>query len=347
MRNRAPTSQREVDRLCKRIWNDAVRGRCMMQGIKTPQGLPPTFCGPGVNPRAHDNHTIANNIMRAADLDGAGKVVTFTPATEITNWSPRFFEDPVYANTPIGIATVGRYACKWHDDLFNIIDLIRNYRDSEEIATMLAFRATLLAHFLAQRNWLYFSRRAKVIPDHVREGRMSQRDREVSERAGVVVASLSKEIDYIVECLKSERPTKIHTDSFVLKGKPTIGGTAVWGAHIGHPVSCTIVPMSEGHRIHVTYRRTLLNGVQRAASALLSRRTSDVMKRRILSEIALEHYQTVFILKHKWKALKADEQESIGRIVKDVDARYGARTRWFRRNHWMLRGNPDVPNLFT
>lgn len=35
MRNRVPTSQREVDRLCGQIWNDAVRGRCMMQGIKT------------------------------------------------------------------------------------------------------------------------------------------------------------------------------------------------------------------------------------------------------------------------------------------------------------------------
>ena len=52
MRNRVPTSQREVDRLCRRIWNDAVRGRCMMQGIKTPEGRSPTYCGPGTDARA-------------------------------------------------------------------------------------------------------------------------------------------------------------------------------------------------------------------------------------------------------------------------------------------------------
>ena len=319
----------------------------MLQGIKTPKGQSPTYCGPGPDPRTRDNHTIADNIIRAADLDDARTVVTFTPATEITNWSPRFFEDLVYPDTPIGIATVGRYACKWHDDLFNVIDLVRNYRDSEEIATMLALRATLLSRYLAQRNRLYFSRRVSEIPDDAREGRMSQRDREVSERARLVVASLSKESDYIVKCLTHERPTKIHTDSFVLKGAPTIGGTAVWGAHIGHPVTCTIVPTSEGHRVHVTYRSTLFNGVQRAASALLSRRTPDALKRRILSEIALEHYQTIFVLKHKWNALTADEQESIGRIVKEVDARYGGKTRWLRNNHWMLRRNPNVPDFFA
>ena len=71
------------------------------------------------------------------------------------------------------------------------------------------------------------------------------------------------------------------------------------------------------------------------------------LKRRILSEIALEDYQRFFVLKHKWNDLTADEQESIGRIVKEVNARYGGKTRWLRNNHWMLRGNPDVPNLFA
>ena len=173
MRDQAFMSERDINRRCRRIWNDAVRGCCLMKGIKTLKGRSPTYCGPRPDPRASNNHTIADNIIRTGDRDGAGTVVTFAPTTEIANWSPRFFEDMVHPDTPIGIATVGRYACLWHDELFNVIDLIGNYRDSEQVATLLALRATLMPRYLAQRNRLYFSRRAAEIPNEITEGKMS------------------------------------------------------------------------------------------------------------------------------------------------------------------------------
>ncbi len=162
-----------------------------------------------------------------------------------------------------------------------------------------------------------------------------------------MVASLSKETDYIIRCLKEDRPTKIQTDSFTLDGPPAIGGTAVWGANTGHPVTCTIVPTLEGHRVRITYRKTLFNGVQRTASALLSSRASEALKRQILSAIALEHSQTIFIFKHEWNALRVDQQDAIGRIVEEVDARYAVRMGWPRKKLSMLQGNPDVPDFFA
>ena len=70
MRNRVPTSQREVDRLCRRIWNDAVRGRCMMQGIKTPEGRSPTYCGPGhrCSARIASNRTLPKGTLHVMIL---------------------------------------------------------------------------------------------------------------------------------------------------------------------------------------------------------------------------------------------------------------------------------------
>ena len=345
MRSRGPSTQREVDRICKKLWNQVGKGQCLMQGIKTPLGVPPTYCGPGVNPSAHKNHTISESIMTAVDYKGTRKVVTFLPPTHIKKWYPRFFVDPIYQETPIGEATVGRYACGYHDNLFSLIDVVRNYRDSNEVATLLALRAILLLHYISTRNQLYFSRRAKEIPDETRDGRMSAGDLEAAERGRNVAASISKEVEYIIGCLKEGRPTKIQSDSFELSGPPAIGGTMVWGAHIGHPVTCTIVPMTKGHRVHLTYRRTPLNGVQRAAAGLLSSRTSEPIKRRILSEISLEHHQTIFILRHKWDSLTPDQQESVRRLVSKVDAQGAGRPRWLRRKVWGLHGNPEVPDL--
>ena len=121
----------------------------------------------------------------------------------------------------------------------------------------------------------------------------------------------------------------------------------VWGAHLGDPVTCTVVPMKNGHRVHVTYRRTPLNGVQRVAARLLSNRTSEPVKRRMLSEISLEHHQTVFILRHKWNSLTSDHQDSVRRLVREVDVQAAEESRWFRKKPWKLHGNPDVPDLLT
>ena len=347
MISRGPNSQREVDRTCKKIWNQVGKGSCLMQGIKTPRGMPPEYCGPGLSPSAHKNHTISESIMAAVDYSQTGKVVTFLPPTNIKKWHSRFFVDPIYENTPIGEATVGRYACGYHDSLFNIIDEVRNYVDSNKVATFLALRATLLLRYVAYRNQLYFSSRAKEIPDKGRGGWMSERDLATAERARNVVSIMSKEVDHITGCLKDGRPTKIQTDSFELNGSPAIGGTMVWGAHLGDPVTCTVVPMKNGHRVHVTYRRTPLNGVQRVAARLLSNRTSEPVKRRMLSEISLEHHQTVFILRHKWNSLTSDHQDSVRRLVREVDVQAAEESRWFRKKPWKLHGNPDVPDLLT
>ena len=347
MKSRVPSTQRTVDRTCKRIWNEAGKGRCFMQGIKTARGGPPAYCGPNSSLKAHKNHTISESIITAVDYSGTGKVVAFLPPTEIKKWSRQFFVDPIYPATPIGEATVGRYACEYHDNLFNVIDEVRNYENSNTVATLLALRATLLPYYVAHRNDLYFTKRAKEIPDETREQRMSGSDYEAAERARNLVTSLSKEIYYIVGCLKDGRPTKIQTDSFELNGAPTIGGTMVWGAHIGHPVTCTIVPVPHGHRVHVTYRRTLFNSVQRAAADLLSNRTSETLKREILSEIALEHHQTIFILRHKWHSFTINQQESVRRLVKAVDVQTTERSRWLGRRLLRLHGNPDVPDLFA
>ena len=347
MRSRGPNSQREVDRICKRIWNQVSTGSCLMKGIKTPRGMPPDYCGPDLSPGAHKNHTISASIMASVDYCQTGKVVTFLPPTFIRKWNSRFFVDPIYERTPIGEATVGRYACGYHDNLFNIIDELRNYRDSNKVATFLALRATLLLRYVAYRNQLYFSRRAKEIPDKGRSGGLSERDIETAERARNVVSIMSKEVNYIISCLKDNRATKNQTNSFELSGSPAIGGTMVWGAHIGDPVTCTIVPMKNGHRVHITYRRTLLNGVQRAAARLLSNRTSEPIKRQMLSEIALEHHQTIFILRHKWNSLTPDNQDAVRRLVKEVDVQATEKPRWFHKKLWRLHGNPDVPDLLT
>ena len=347
MRPRGPNSQREVDRICKKIWNQVGKGTCLMQGIKTPRGVAPDYCGPGLSPSAHKNHTISESIIEAVDYSKTGKVVTFLPPTFISKWHSRFFVDPIFENTPIGEATVGRYACGYHDSLFNIIDEIRSYGDSNEVATLLALRATLLLRYVAYRKQLYFSRRAKEIPDTGRAGRMFESDLETAEKAWNVVSIASKEVDHITGCLIDGRPTKIETDSFILSGSPAIGGTMVWGAHIGDPITCTIVPMRNGHRVHVTYRRTLFNGLQRAAARLLSNRTSEPVKKRMLSEIALEHHQTIFILRHKWNSLTSDDQDSVRRLVGEVDVQTAEEPRRFRRRPWRLRDNPDVPDLLT
>ena len=347
MRSRGPSSQREVDRICRRIWNEVGKGRCLMQGIKTVRGVPPAYCGPGPSSKAHKNHTISESIMTDVDYSSTGKVVTFLPPTEIKKWSSRFFVDPIYPKTPIGEATVGRYACGHHDKLFNVIDEVKNYGDSNEVATLLALRAILLLNYVSYRTQLYFTKRAKEIPDETREGLMSERDREAAGRARNVVASMSKELDYITGCLKDGRPTQIQTDSFELHGPPAIGGTMVWGAHIGHPVTCTIVPMPNGHRVHITYRRTLLNGVQRSAASLLSNRASETLKRQILSEISLEHHKTIFILRHKWDSLTVDQQESVRRLVKNIDVQATEGPRWLRRKPWGLHRNFEVPDLLV
>ena len=176
---------------------------------------------------------------------------------------------------------------------------------------------------------------------------MSQTDRASADRARTMDTSLLKESNYIIGCLRDDRPTNIQTDSFTLAGLPSIGGTAVWGAHIGHPVTCTIVPTMGGHRVHITYRKTLLNGIQRAAAGLISHRVPEIRKRRILSEIALEHYETIFILSHRWNALTADQQKSVKSIVKKVDTQHSEKLGRLRRKPWVLRGNPEVPDFFS
>lgn len=263
----------------------------------------------------------------------------------VKKWSARFFESLIYPDTPIGIATVGCYACKWHDDLFNIIDLLGNYEDSTEVANMLTLRSVLMSLYLAQRNRRYFERRAKEIPDESRELRMSQQDRDAAAKARRIEGTLSKESNYIIACLREGRPSKIHTRSFTLAGTPSVGGTAVWGAHIGHPVTCTIVPTLEGHRIHITFRKTVFDGIQLAAARILSDSIRENLKRTLLSEITLEHYETMFILDHRWKSLTVEQQESVRSIVKNLDTQQPDRLGGLRRKPWRLRGNPEVPEL--
>lgn len=317
-----------------------------MKGIRTPKGRPPDYCGPGEQPRPCNNHTIAHNIIRDVDLDCAGTVVTFRPATTVKNWSPRFFETMVQPSTPIDLATVGRYACKWHDEWFNVIDLLGNYKNSTEVATALALRSILVSRYLALRNRLYFEKRAKEIPDETREQRMSQIDRDTAARAKSIDEALTKESKHIIRCLEQETPTDIQTDSFVLDGPPSLGGTAVWGARIGHAATCTVVPTRDGHRVHVTYRKNLWNGIQRGASELLSHRAPDSVKRRILSEIVLEHHETMFILNHRWNLLTAEQKESMKSILKMLDTEGTGKRARQGVKPLRLRGNADVPNLF-
>ena len=83
MKKQTIKSQRELDKLCKQMWNESAKGQCLMKGLKTSNGNAPNYCGPAPEPQTCRNHTIADNIIRAADVNRSGRVVTFRPATTI------------------------------------------------------------------------------------------------------------------------------------------------------------------------------------------------------------------------------------------------------------------------
>ena len=343
-----------------------------MKGIFTQRGTAPDYCGPGTG-LPISSHTIARNLIKEVN-GGERDVVTFLPRINTNRWSPNETKGHVFPRTPIGEAAVGRYVCAWHDGLFGPIDIVPSDLTSDgSVPTLIALRATLMGHFLAFRHSEFFRIRAEYCRKEVeswpsgpqrcdcREKWQSyseddQRNADLS--SGRHVPALLEEGKKLVTLVKANDSSEIYAASFTLPGTPTVGGTVVWLAHTGGPMTLTILPTRSGHHFYMTCHSRPVNVVQKLFADLLSKRVSNALKAQYLSEIALQQNWGMFILKPRWKSMSQQERDMVREIAGDMGTTQQNGTslrssfrslmwRWQRAGTWPLRGDPRVPNLFS
>lgn len=306
-------NQRDLNSFGQKVWT-GIGNECLMKGVFTQPGTPPDYCGPGPGMPIL-NHTIADNLIREVN-GGERVVVAFSPRIDPTRWSQNETRGPVFPETPIGVATVGRYACDWHDDLFGPIDSFP-YRmaANDGVPTLIALRATLMEYFLTFRHSEFFRRRAdycrkefeswpkdpqecdcREIWQSYSDDDQRNSDRSIRRHA----PALLEESQRLVALLKANDSTGIEVNSFFLPGTPKVGGTVVWISHLGDPITLTIVPIRDGHHFYATYHSRPANLVQKLIADLLSSRVPNSAKGLFLSEIVLQQHWAMFILKPTW-----------------------------------------------
>ena len=371
MRHLNKKSERELNRFARKVWT-GIGNMCLMKGIYTKAGTYPDFCGPGTGLPIM-SHTIADNVIRQMN-GGEKEVVTFSPRINPSRWSRNETRGPVFPKTPINVAAVGRYACQWHDGLFNPIDsLPYDLTDNAMVPALVALRATLMEHFLTFRQSEFFRKRADYCrrevegwPDGPQQCECREKWRSYSDEdqrnagraSGHHVPALLRESQRLVALLKAEAPSKIVPYEFFLPGEPAVGGTVVWLSHIGDPMTFTITPENNGHCFYVTTHAKPRSVAQRFLATLLSNHVPNAQKGQYLSEIALQQNWAIFILKPKWTAMSHQEREIVSTIVGEMRIAQPSDTslwssfhrfvsRWRSQRYWALRGDPRVPNLFS
>ena len=371
MRHLNKKSEKELNHFAHMVWR-GIGNECLMKGIYTKAGTYPDFCGEGTGLPIL-SHTIADNLIRQVN-GGEKEVVTFSPRINTGRWSRNETRGPVFPKTPINVATVGRYACLWHDGLFDPIDsLPYDLTANAMVPTLVALRATLMEHFLTFRHSEFFGKRADYCrhelerwpdgpqPCDCREKwqNYSDEDQQNAGRASKRhVPALLRESQRLVALLKAEDPSEIVLSEFFLPGDPTAGGTLVWISHIGDPMTLTIIPRNGGHHFYVTTHAKPTSAVQRFLAALLSNHVPNAQKGQYLSEIALQQNWAMFILKPKWEAMSHQERKMVSAIADEMGTAQPSNSslrssfqrfvwRWQRQRNWALRGDPRVPNLFS
>ena len=362
---------RQLNEFSHDVWR-RIGDECLMQGIPTARGMPPHYCGDGAGWPIL-SHTIPANVIDEVNGDYK-EVVTFSPRVEVSRWSPNEMRGPVFPKTPIDVASVGRYACNWHDGLFDPIDSAPfGLTQNNAAATLIALRATLMEYFLAFRHSEYFGKRADYCrirferwsagPQECgcRKGWKDHRDddeRNAEQAFRRHVPVLLREIKNLVGLVKGNDWSEIVASEFFLPGEPKVGGTVVWISYLGDPMTLTIVPVKDGHHFYFTHHAKPANVVQKVVADLMSNRVSNSRKSRILSEIVLHQNWAMFILKPKWCSMSQDERDMI-RIIADemgmaqplVKTLRSSLTRYWRRlrstRAWALKGDPRVPDLFS
>ena len=343
----------------------------MMKGIHTPLGNPPDYCGPGKGVTIL-SHTVPKNVIQKAS-ERDRKVVAFSPRVALDRWSPNETKGPIFPETPVAVATVGRYACEWHDNLFSPIDSAPYVLKTNEVTPILiALRATLMEHFLLFRYSEFFKRRADFCLERFREwpsgpqecdcrdtwwsycSEDRQKEKKASERHVPVLLEEAKRLVALVQ--RNDR-SKIIGHTFFLPGSPAVGGTLVWISNIGDPMTLTIVPVSDGHHVYITHHTNPANFMQRLVAELMSHRVATSRKSRILSEIVLQQNQAVFLLKRKWRSMTRQEQNAICAVTAEKEVSPPSaislkgsydrlKWRWQYGRAWRLKDDPRVPDLF-
>lgn len=352
------------------LWKRAGNA-CLMNGIPTSRGLPPDYCGEGAGWPIL-SHTIAENVID--DVNGGyDEVVTFSPRVNPSRWSANETEGPVFPRTPLSVATVGRYACAWHDGLFGSIDSAPYALSTNgSVPAFIALRASLMEHFLASRHSEFFGKRAEYCRSRLESWPLGVQDCDCRERwreyydsdlrnAELAtrrhVPALLEECERLVQAVKASAWSEVAAYTFFLRGSPSIGGTLVWISHVGDPMTMTVVPVKDGHHIYITHRPKPSNVMQNVLANFISKRVPDSRKARILSEIVLQQNRAMFILKPRWFSMSQQERDMVQSVAHEMGWSLPSggslraswkhlKRRWQRGRVWALKDDLRVPDLF-
>ena len=262
------------------LWSGTRAGfewGCLLKGIPTKSGREPDYCG-GNPAHRRRSHTNAKNTIVAAN-GGSPWVVAFSLKTRLNQkaWRSDLVRKVVHEQTALDDATVGHYACDWHDDeVFALIDdLERVKRDLSNsiVPVTFAARAILMQYFLAHRRWRLFDERSRFCVAasgsvasvsgncRCREEwlRAGEEDRRTADGHWREVSRLRRELDRLVSMLKAGDGSRIAGSLMFLPGLPAIGGTMGFHQRFGNGVTCTIIPAVDGHYVYITRYRGLAN----------------------------------------------------------------------------------------
>ena len=338
--------------------NEGLEWECCLKGIPTKNGRAPDYCG-GNSAHRRRSHTNAKNTIVAANGDSPW-VVAFSLKSCLRqkHWRSDLVRKVVHEKTALDDATVGHYACDWHDaEVFALIDdLERVKRDlsNSMVPVTFAARAILMQYFLALRRWRLFDERSRfcmaAAESVVRASgnctcreewlRAGEEDRRTAEQHWQEVYRLRRERNRLVSMMKARDGSRIAGSLMFLPGTPSVGGTMGFHQRLGNGLTCTIIPAIDGHYVYITHHRGLVNLAASMAIDFVVHRLNDARKGQFLSELALQQHMAVFITTPKWRSLRAGgQQDAVREVVEEMRSSSP-------RLIWSLRGDGRVPNLF-
>ena len=360
--HRNDDGDRKIRALEYELWSGATevpRWECGLKSIPTKNGQPPDYCG-GKPAHSRRSHTIPANIIKAVN-GGSPYVVTFSLKSQLRlkDWKLDTVKRSMHDKTSVRDATVGHYACDWHDNqVFGPIDEIERVTKepgNSMTPALFALRAVLMQRFLSYRHWRLFDGRYRhcleasesfesgykdcACPEGWR--RDSKTDHDTAQRLEPQVRILQQESSNLVSLVKNCNTARIVASQFFLPGTPGIGGTMVFNQRVGGGITCTISPVDKGHHVYITRHQGIRNTVAKFVTDIVAPYTSDASKRQAISELVLQQNKSVFITMPKWRSMQSTgEQTNIRDIAEQV---YSSPPRKFRA----LKDDQRVPNLLS
>ena len=353
-------AERKIHELEYDLWSGVRPGlqfACVLEGIPTTKGQPPDYCG-GTPAHERRSHTIPANMIKTVNRRSPSVVgFSLKPRVKFGEWNLNVVRRPLYEKTGVNDATVGHNACDFHDgQVFGLIDdlaAVKRAKDDPEIALLFATRAVLMRGFLSFRHWRLFDGRsrgcfevadslAERYPDCTCSGgfrRDGHKDARVAKQHEPQVQLLEQEANHLVSLVKNRDFTQVVGKMIFLPGAPGLGGTLVYNQKYGSGVTCTVIPVADGHYVYVTRYKGVRNVFAKAATDLMLPNLDDASKGQLISELALQQNLAMFITMPKWRAMKATgEQAGVREVVEQLCS---SPQRKFRA----LRDDPRVPNL--